>query len=197
MLSRQELFTQSTGFALGAVSSACLLLAVMPLGYTVSKSCNQPLCTELEGSCAQWMELWLSTMPRVCKFPCLRTWIGQISTPQNTLFRLYPWLSSADEHLIMVLQMTWALHAWTWSSKISLLVCVSPYPILHHIQILSGWAPEIPLQSSWCEIRVRAPTKWSTMVGEASCPPWILFIHWRLLCMVLCWPGGGAMLSTL
>lgn len=59
----------------------------------------------------------------------------------------------------------------------------------------SDWAPQTPLQSPWCEIRVGAPAKWPTVLGGLGAP-WVLFSHWgtwRLRGeLSACWGRGNA-----
>lgn len=72
----------------------------------------------------------------------------------------------------------WALCIWTWSVKIHVLVVANPSPLLQHSQIPSGWAQQILLQSSWCRIRVGAPTEQPTMLKRGWFCPQVLS-HWR------------------
>lgn len=60
-----------------------------------------------------------------------------------------------------------------------MLVVASSSHFLHHSRISSDWDPQILLQPLWCKNRVEAPIKQLTMLGEAGCPPWVFFSHWR------------------
>ena len=74
--------------------------------------------------------------------------------------------------------------------------CCRLLPWLHHSQISSDWALQIPLQFPGCEIRVVVPTKWPTMLGALVVPMEFSFpikgveTQGRPLSVVLCWAGG-------
>jgi len=109
---------------------------------------------------------------KASKIPHFRIWIRLICTPLNSLIREYPWLGSADE------QSCWlTIQIWTVFQDMYAGCCKSLPTSLS--QILSDWALQILLQFPWCEIRVKGPTKWPTMLGGAGSSPWLLFSHWR------------------
>lgn len=54
---------------------------------------------------------------------------------------------------------TWAMQAWTQSAKIRMLVAARPSLLFHHSYIPGVWAPQIPLQAPWGEIRVGTSTE--------------------------------------
>lgn len=61
------------------------------------------------------------------------------------------------------------LQVWIWSAKLHVLVTGSPSPILCH-RFPVAESHRFPCDPPWCETKVRAPTKWSTMLGETGCP---------------------------
>lgn len=102
------------------------------------------------------------------------------------------------------------LQVWIWSAKIHVLVIANPSPLLcHRFPVIESH--RFPCNPSWRETKVRAPTKWPTMLGETgfptltpSMPPLsnnpVLFFHWRRWRFrktsqrgaVLCWGRGNA-----
>ena len=60
-------------------------------------------------------------------------------------------------------------------SKIQVPGVANPSLLLCHGQIPRGWVSQIPLWSPLCEIRIGAPIKWPTMLGETRCLPGFSF----------------------
>lgn len=100
---------------------------------------------------------------RVSKTLHLTIWIRKICTPQSSLVRVHTLFGSTDKQNIWLGLLLGRLQVWTWFDKICVLVVSSPSLILHYSQTPSAWVLQIPLQSLWCEVRVRAAAKQPTM----------------------------------
>lgn len=114
--------------------------------------------------------------------------------------RVPGWFYRWPELLIGII--TWALKVRTQSPEIPVLVVVSPSPTSpsqsHYKWVSSIDFPAIP--TVWGQSR--GSHKMTHNAGGVGCPSWVLFSHWRslrlrgdLACMVMRWPGGGAMWS--
>lgn len=99
---------------------------------------------------------WLGMRKPGCsvgKTPCLRIWTRQICTPLSSLVRVYHWFVSADK-LSFWFALLLGHHSINLVFPNLCAHCCKPSPLLLHSQILSSWVPQIPLQSSWDEIKV-------------------------------------------
>ena len=149
-----------TGFALGAVGSACL-----PLGSSTTEPHS---FQELSALLVTWGRKTLYSGWCHDSAPCLGralgllakvlTWVAESG---RSVTLCVPWSECAPS---LVLQMGKAT-GWDYclvtagrNSVCQDLCAASPYPLHCHSHIPSAWAPQSPLQSLWYEIRVAAPT---------------------------------------
>lgn len=174
------------------------LLAPVPLGCTSLRTCHQPFSSHgPRRHSPQQVGLWLSKNSSGAGKTCFRIPNRQVCITRVPCQIAVPtWFYRWTEPLTGIT--TWALQAWTWSAKICVLVVATPSQLLHRSQIFGGWALQIALWSLKCTLRVEAPTKRLTMLGEVDCPFGIFFATGgtrgseRPLLMVWPCPGGGA-----
>ena len=143
------------------------LLAWVPLGHTASRSCLHPFWpdgVEVDGTVIQLL-VWayVNWALGLAKLLIWGSKLGK-SAPH--------WVPRSECTPDLVLQMSkatgWDYYLGTAGMNLvcqdRVLVVASPSPLLHHSQIPSCWAPQIPLQSLWYKIRVGTPIKWPTML---------------------------------
>lgn len=141
----------------------CLHISAWALPGSTAWRCScQPLWSDVTGRHSpQFMELRLSLSLDTCK-PCSkagRYLIWESESSRSALHWL-PWSEYTTDWFYMwakllVVNISWVLHVWTWSSKICMLIVASlppPPHLLCHNQVPAVWALKIPLQSLWAKI---------------------------------------------
>lgn len=169
-----------SSFALGVISPGCPPLIWSAAGLTVSRRLSLALLVRLSSKtlCSRLGCDWTPYVglgklgSRASKTPHWKVWNRQFGTLLSSLVRVPPssWFCRWTKLLVRLF-----LGCCRLELNLARSVCQflqATHSLLCHSHIPSAWVPQIPLQSLWCEIRVRDPTN----SGPTS---WASFSHWR------------------
>lgn len=124
------------------------------------------------------------------KAPSLKIQIRQVCTPLSSQVRVSPQFGSAEEQ-IADWDYDMGTAGMTQSAKTHVLVVVGPSPLLHH-SLYSQWLNS----TDYSAVRmVRDQNRGSGKLNPMLWGSWLgsLFPQGRPVCVVFCYPRGGAM----